>query len=454
MNGRPIWIRNPLAVLADGAENGIVVEDGRIAALVGAGQSPDGFGAGTDYELFDASGLVILPGLVNTHHHFYQTLTRAHRQAINKPLFPWLTALYPIWQHLTPEMVDVATRLALSELLLSGCTTAADHHYVFPRRIEEAVDIQVEAARAVGMRAVLTRGSMSLGVEDGGLPPRSMVQDEDRILADCERVISRYHQPRDGAMIQIALAPCSPFSCSPACMRDTARLARDHGVRLHTHIAETQDETDYCLATHGLRPVDFLEDVNWIGEDVWVAHGIHFSDEEVTRLGNARVGICHCPSSNMVLASGQCRALELEEGGAPVGLGVDGSASNDGSNMIQEVRQALLLQRLRYGAERIDHGRVLAWATQGSARCLGRADIGEIAVGKRADLAFFRLEEMRFSGAQDPLAALVLCGAHRAHAVMVEGQWRVRDGRLVGVDEGALIAEHSAAARRLSAAAA
>lgn len=449
VNGRPIWIRNPLATLADGAENGIVVEGGRVAALIGAGRTPEGFGAGTDYELFDASDLVVVPGLVNTHHHFYQTLTRAHRDAINKPLFPWLTALYPIWQHLTPDMIDIATRLALSELVLSGCTTAADHHYVFPQRIEEAVDIQVAAARTVGIRAVLSRGSMSLSVEDGGLPPRSVVQDEDRILADCERVIARYHETGDGARIQIALAPCSPFSCSPACMRDTATLARAHGVRLHTHIAETEDETDYCLAAHGMRPVDFLQDVGWMGDDVWVAHGIHFSDEEVARLGDAHVGVCHCPSSNMVLASGLCRALELEERGAPVGLGVDGSASNDGSNMIQEVRQALLVQRLRYGAKRIDHRRVFAWATRGSARCLGRSDIGEIAVGKRADLAFFRLDEMRFSGAQDPLAALVLCGAHRAHAVMVEGEWRVSDGHLVDVDEAALVAEHSAAARRL-----
>ena len=453
MNAKPLWVKHPLSILAVGAENGLVVEGGRITALVGAGESPPGYENGTAYDIYDASDQVILPGLVNTHHHFYQTLTRAHSSAINKPLFPWLTALYPIWQHLTPDMVTLATRLALSELLLSGCTTAADHHYVFPRDIAEAVDIQVEAARAVGMRVALTRGSMSLSQEDGGLPPKSMVQSEDAILADCERVISRYHEGGDGAFIQIVLAPCSPFSCTPQCMRDTATVARAHGVRMHTHIAETHDETAHCLEAYKLRPVDFLEDVGWMADDVWVAHGIHFSDEEVTRLGKAGVGVCHCPSSNMVLASGLCRTAELEDGGAPVGVGVDGSASNDGSNMIQEVRQAMLLQRLQYGAETIDHKRALTWATKGSARCLGRSDIGEISVGKRADLAAFKLDEMRFSGAQDPLAALILCGAHRAHAVMVEGDWKVMDGALAGVDEQALIADHSAAARALWAAA-
>ncbi len=243
MNAKPLWIKDPLAILAKGAENGLVVDGGVIIALVGAGQTPSGHDQGTVYDIYDASDQVILPGLVNTHHHFYQTLTRAHSSAINKPLFPWLTALYPIWQHLTPDMVSLATRLALSELLLSGCTTAADHHYVFPRNITEAVDVQVEAARAVGMRAVLTRGSMSLSQEDGGLPPKSMVQSEDAILADCERVISRFHQAGDGAFIQIVLAPCSPFSCTPQCMRDTATVARTHGVRMHTHIAETHDET-------------------------------------------------------------------------------------------------------------------------------------------------------------------------------------------------------------------
>lgn len=435
-------------MLAAGAGGGVVVRDGAIAELVAAGAQPQAFEARA-FDVYDASHEVVLPGLVSTHHHFYQTLTRAHRAAINKPLFPWLQALFPVWRHLTPDHIAVSTRLVLAELLLSGCTTAADHHYVFPHGLDEAVDIQADEVRRSGMRATLTRGSMSLSIEDGGLPPRALVQAEDVILAESERVIKRHHETGAGAMIQVALAPCSPFSSTIECMRDTAALARANGVRLHTHIAETDDETRHCLATYGMRPVDFLDRVGWIGKDVWVAHGIHFTDEEVARLGRGHVGVCHCPTSNMLLASGICPTLDLEAKGAAVGLGVDGSASNDCSNMMQEVRQALLVQRLRYGAERVDHLRALDWATRGSARCLGRDDIGEIAVGKRADLALFRLDELRFSGAQDPLAALVLCGAHRAHAVMVEGRWRVMDGALCDIDERALRAEHHAAAERL-----
>jgi len=419
---------------------------------VPSGQTPSRDNDGNMPETFDASRHVVLPGLVNTHHHFYQTLTRAHRTAINKPLFPWLTALFPVWRHLTPDMIAVSTRLALAELLLSGCTTAADHHYVFPQGLEEAIDIQADEVRAMGMRAMLTRGSMSLCDEDGGLPPRTVVQAEDVILAESERLIKRHHETGAGAMVQIALAPCSPFSCTADCMRDTAMLARTHGVRLHTHIAETHDETDHCLATYGMRPAVFLEDVGWSGDDVWVARGIHFTADEIARLGETAVGVCHCPTSNMLLASGICPALDLERAGVAVGLGVDGSASNDGSNMMQEVRQALLIQRLKYGAEQIDHLRALRWATTGSARCLGRDDIGEITIGKRADLALFTLDEARFSGAEDPLAALVLCGAHRADAVMVEGRWRVRDGSIPDMDMDALRAAHHDAATRLWAA--
>ncbi len=444
-----MWIKQPLAILAENAADGIVVRGGEITELIAAGDTPSGLDAATDMDVFDAREHVILPGLVSTHHHFYQTLTRAHRSAINKPLFPWLEALFPVWRHLTPELIALSTRLALAELLLSGCTTASDHHYVFPDGLDEAIDIQVEEARASGMRATLTRGSMSLSVEDGGLPPREVVQREDVILRDSERVISAYHESGPGARVQIALAPCSPFSCTREGMRDTAALARSHGVRLHTHIAETHDETAHCLATFGMRPVDYLEDTGWFGPDVWVAHGIHFDDGELERLGASHMSVCHCPSSNMVLSSGICRTLELEENGVTVGLGVDGSASNDCSNMMQEVRQALMIQRLQYGAERVDHLRALKWGTSGSAGCLGRDDIGEISVGKRADLALFKLDELRFSGAEDPIAALVLCGAHRADAVMVEGDWRVRGGHLCGLDEARLRAEHHAAAQTL-----
>jgi len=449
MNAGPergsLWIKSPLAIMAEGAENGLVVQDGRIVELVPSGATPRTEGTG----VFDASEHVVLPGLINAHHHFYQTLTRAHPAALDKALFPWLESLYPIWAGLTPDMVALSSRLAIAELLLSGCTTASDHHYFVFSGLDNAIDIQVAEARRMGIRAVLTRGSMSLSQEEGGLPPRHVVQPEEVILAEGERLIGAYHDPAEGAMLQIVLAPCSPFSVSGALMRETAALARRHGVRLHTHLAETADETAFCEAQFGLRPLDYLASVDWLVDDVWLAHGIHFTRPEIARLGAAGVGICHCPSSNMILASGICPALELEAAGAPIGLGVDGSASNDGSNMIQEVRQAFLLQRLHSGADRVGHLAALRWATEGSARCLGRNDIGRIAVGKQADLALFKLDEPRFSGAGDPLAALVLCGAQRADRVMVAGEWRVVDGALPELDLDALMVEHQAAARRL-----
>jgi 8-oxoguanine deaminase len=440
-----LWIRDPLAVLARGAERGFVVEGTRIVELVPAGAEP----RQPVSTVFDAREHVVLPGLVNTHHHFYQTLTRAVRSALNKELFDWLKALYPIWSGLSEDALDLATRMALSELLLSGCTTAVDHHYVFPGGLEHALDVQVAAARSVGMRVVLTRGSMNLSVEDGGLPPKTVVQTPDAIMADSERVIGRFHERGDGAMVQIALAPCSPFSVTRELMAATAELAAREDVRLHTHLAETEDENRFCEATFGCRPLDYLEDVGWLNDRVWLAHGIHFNDAEIGRLGRAGVGIAHCPSSNMTLASGTCRVLALEQAGAPVGLAVDGSASNDVSNMAQEMRQALLLQRLALGAARVTHFEPLRWATEGSARCLGRSDIGAIAPGKQADLALFRLDEPRFASCEDPLAGLVLCGAHHADRVMVGGRWLVEDGEIVGVDLAALQARHREAARRL-----
>ncbi len=443
-----LWLKNPLAVLASkgvDAGGGLVIEDDRIIEILPAGSRPSTEVA----NIFDGSAHVVLPGLINTHHHCYQTLTRACPAALNKELFPWLKSLYPIWAGLNEAMIHVATRLAAAELLLSGCTTTVDHHYIFPETAQQALDIQVDAIRQIGIRAVLTRGSMSLGEDQGGLPPCNTIQDEDTILADCERVIRRYHDPAPGSMLQIGLAPCSPFSVSEELMRETARLARANNVRLHTHLAETRDENDFCLKQFGLRPVDYLERVGWMNKDVWLAHGIHFTDEEIIRLGRAGVGICHCPSSNMILGSGQCRTRDLEQAGCPVGLGVDGSASNDCSNMMQEVRQALLLQRLRYGSAGVSHQDALRWATMGSAACLGREDIGEIAVGKQADLALFTLDEPRFSGAGAPLAALLLCGAHRADYVMVAGRWKVEKGELVGVDLAQLIAEHTENAQLL-----
>jgi 8-oxoguanine deaminase len=442
------WIKQPLATLADGAGDGLVVEDGRIAALVKSGETP----ARID-RTFDASRHVVVPGLINTHHHFFQTLTRAHPAAINKELFPWLKALYPIWaRNVTPDAFRLATRLALTELLMSGCTCASDHHYLYPVGMEGAMDIQAEEAAAVGIRMTLNRGSMNLSEKDGGLPPDGVVQDEDTILADCERVLGRYHDAADGSMLQVALAPCAPFTVTKRLMIDTVGLAEKHNCRLHTHLGETRDENEYCLQHFSCRPVDYLEECGWLTERVWLAHGIHFNDREIANLGRHKVGICHCPTSNMTLASGQCRTKELEAAGSPIGLGVDGSASNDNSNLMESVRHALMLNRLTYDAASVTHFDALRWATEGSARCLGRDDLGRIAIGQQADLAFYTLDELRFSGAGDPLAALVLCGAHAADRVMVKGAWKVEDGSPVGVDVQKLRAEHGAAARAFLAA--
>jgi 8-oxoguanine deaminase len=448
MSAPRIWLQNPLAIFtANGldARGGLVLENGIIDEVLAAGAQP----ARPCDQVFDAREHVVLPGLINTHHHFYQTLTRAWAPVVNQPLFPWLKTLYPVWARLTPEKLALASKVALTELLLSGCTTAADHHYLFPEGLEDAIDVQVGVVRELGMRAMLTRGSMSLGEADGGLPPQQTVQQGEVILADSQRLIERYHQRGDGAQIQIALAPCSPFSVTTEIMRASAEMAERMDVRLHTHLAETLDEEDFCLQRFGLRTVDYLDSVGWLGPRTWLAHGIHFNPDEIARLGAAGTGVCHCPSSNMRLASGICPTLELTDAGAPLGLGVDGSASNDASNMILEARQALYLQRLRYGAAAITPERVLGWATRGSAQLLGRTDIGELAPGKQADLALFKLDELRFSGSHDPLSALLLCGADRADRVMIGGQWRVIDGQVPGLDIAQLIAQHRKAAREL-----
>ena len=342
-----LWIKDPLAIFADGAERGIVVQDGRIVELVAAGRNP----ATPDVTAFDAGEHVVLPGLINTHHHFYQTLTRAVPAALDRELFPWLQALYPIWARLTPEALDLGVTLAMAELMLSGCTTTTDHHYVFPAGLEDAIDIEVAAARRLGLRVLLTRGSMNLSQRDGGLPPDSVVQDEDTILADFERVVARYHEAGDGAMVQIALAPCSPFSVTTSLMRATADLARRLDVRLHTHLAETEDENRFCQEAHNCRPLDYLEDCGWLNDRIWLAHGIHFNAGEIKRLARAGTTVSHCACSNQTLASGTCPVCAMEEAGMRVGLGVDGSASNDASNLMQEVRAAFLLQRGRYGVE-------------------------------------------------------------------------------------------------------
>src|SRR5882672_3296994 len=394
-----IWIRDPLAILAEGAERGIVIRDGQIVELVPAGGQP----ATTGVAVFDAAEHVVLPGLINTHHHFYQTLTRALPAAMDRELFPWLQALYPVWARLTPESLHLGVTVAMSELLLSGCTTTTDHHYVFPGGLEDSIDIEVAAAKRLGLRVLLTRGSMNRSQRDGGLPPDSVVQDEDTILADSERVVARYHETGPAAMVQIALAPCSPFSVTTSLMRATADLASRLNVRMHTHLAETEDENRYCQEIHNCRPLDYLEDCGWLNDRVWLAHGIHFEAGEMKRLARAGTTISHCPCSNQTLASGTCPVCAMEQAGVRIGIGVDGSASNDGSNLMQEVRAAFLLQRSRYGVKAVSHIDALRWATKGSAACVGRTDIGEIAVGKMADLALFKLDEPRFSGSGDPL---------------------------------------------------
>jgi 8-oxoguanine deaminase len=439
-----VWIKDPLAILADGAERGIVVKDGKIVELVPKGGQP-----ATSAAFFEAGDHVVLPGLINTHHHFYQTLTRALPAAMDRELFPWLQALYPVWSKLTPKSLELGVTVAMSELLLSGCTTTTDHHYVFPAGLEDAVDIEVGVARRLGVRVLLTRGSMNLSQRDGGLPPDSVVQDEDTILADSARVVAKHHQRGADAMVQIALAPCSPFSVTTSLMRATAELAEKLDVRLHTHLAETEDENKFCEQMYGCRPLDYLEQCGWLNARTWLAHGIFFSPDEMKRLGKAKTSISHCACSNQILASGCCPVCEMEEAGVAIGLGVDGSASNDGSNLMQEVRAAFLLQRARYGVGKVSHKDALRWATKGSAACVGRPELGEIAVGNAADLAMFKLDELRFSGHGDPLAALVLCGAHCADRVMVGGKWAVIDGAIPGLDVADLIRSHSAAAHAM-----
>lgn len=447
-SGRRIWIKQPLACFTATDQQvggGLVITGNTISEVLATGQQP----SQPCDEVFDAREHVVLPGLVNTHHHFYQTLTRAWGPVVSEPLFPWLQQLYPVWAKLTPEALALATEVAMAELLLSGCTTTSDHHYLFPQGMEDAIDIEAEVVSRMGMRAMLTRGSMSLGQASGGLPPEHTVQTAEDILADSERLIKRYHQRGDGAQIQIALAPCSPFSVTTDIMRASAEMAEALDVRLHTHLAETLDEEEFCLKRFGLRTVDYLDSVGWLSHRTWLAHGIHFNQQEIERLGAAGCAICHCPVSNMRLASGICRTLELEQAGAIISLGVDGSASNDASNMMYEARQTLYLQRLRYGARDITPELILRWATLGGAKALGRSDIGLLAVGKQADISLYRLDDLRFSGSHDPLAALLLCGAEQADRVMIGGKWRVTDGSIVGLDTEALIARHRQAAKQL-----
>lgn len=428
---------------------GLFARDGFIEAVGPSDTLPV-----TADEILDASGLLVLPGLVNTHHHLYQTLTRAVPGAQDAGLFDWLKVLYPIWARMTPEDVDLATRTGLLELAHSGCTTAFDHHYLWPNG--STVADQVAAAHEVGVRFHVSRGSMSLGESAGGLPPDSVVEDEDVILADCADVIDRFHDPAPGSMTRVVLAPCSPFSVTPDLMRRSVELARDKGVRLHTHLAETRDEEDFCVATFGARPVPYAEDLGWAGPDVWYAHGIFVNDEEIGRMAAAGTGVAHCPSSNMRLASGIAPVARYLAAGVPVGLGVDGSASNDGSNMLGETRLALLLARLA-SSPGIGSGPQMAartaleMATLGGAAVLGRDDIGSLAEGKCADFFTLDLSRIEYAGAlHDPVAAALLCAPVPALHTYVQGRAIVSGGECTCLlHEQHWIDEHNRAAARL-----
>jgi len=424
----------------------ILIQDGSIAEI-GAGPPDPRVAEGA--EVIDASGKVVLPGFVNAHHHLCQTLTRAYPPAMDAPLFAWLKALYPLWAELDEEALYLAALVGLAELILSGCTTTTDHHYIFTPGLERAIDIEIEAAREIGIRFHPCRGSMSLGEEEGGLPPGSVVQREEEILADSERLIKAYHDPSPGAMVRIALAPCSPFSVTPELMRATAELARRYGVRLNTHLAETEDEEAFCLARFGLRPVEYLEELGWLASDVWITHAVHLNEEEIVRLAEAGVAVAHCPSSNMRLGSGIAPVVELRKQGIPVGLGVDGSASNDSSNMLLEIRQALLLQRAAHGPSALKVREALEMATLGGARCLGREDVGRLEVGKAADIAIFDLEELNYSGAGDPLGALVLCAPTTVETLIVKGRIVVKDHEIRTIDLERIERRHREKARKL-----
>jgi 8-oxoguanine deaminase len=411
-------------------------------------------------KVIDASRHVVLPGLVNTHHHFYQTLTRALPAVQDAKLFDWLLYLYEIWKGVDEDAVYWSSRLAMAELLKTGCTLTTDHHYLYPKGFKDDLPgIQFAAASELGLRFAPTRGSMSRSKKDGGLPPDSVVQDEDRILAECDATISRYHDPAPGSMRRVALAPCSPFSVSEASMRDAAALARRRGVRLHTHLAETADEEEFCVSMYGRRPLRLMEDCGFVGPDVWYAHGIFFDDGELKLLARTKTGVAHCPSSNMRLGSGIARVREMLDLGVPVGLGVDGSASNDSSDMLGEARQAMLLQRVRYGSGGLSAREALSVATEGGARILGYEELGRIEEGWIADLALFDVMKLEYAGAlADPVAALLLCGYnHGADHVIVNGELALESGRLAGAgarsgtDEEAIRTNADRASRSLMA---
>ncbi len=410
-------------------------------------------------EILDLTGYIILPGLINTHHHFYQTLTRVVPDAQNVNLFHWLKTLYPIWGRMTPGDIYISTQTALAELALSGCTTASDHLYIFPNG--SRLDDEIEAAKEIGVRLHASRGSMSLGESKGGLPPDSVVEEETYILKDSQRIIEQYHDPKPGAMVQVVLAPCSPFSVTGDLMRESASLAREYGVQLHTHLAETQDEETFCIEKFGLRPVALMEELSWLNDDVWFAHSVHVNKDEIRQYAEKGCGVAHCPTSNMRLASGIAPTMDMLQAGVKVGLGVDGSASNDGSNLLEETRQALMASRVRAGlmgaskstgedAPLMTARQALEAATRSGAAVLGRPDLGSLEAGKCADLCAIKLDKLEYAGGlHDPISAVVFCSPVKVDYTVVHGKVIVKEGELLTLDVHKLVEQHNQAARRL-----
>lgn len=435
------------------SDGGLFIENGFISQVGATRDLPS-----TADEVLNLKGRVVLPGLVNTHHHFYQTLTRAVPAAQDANLFNWLTTLYPIWAKIQPDDIFTSTQTALAELALSGCTAAADHLYLYPNGSK--LDDEIAAAAEIGLRLHASRGSMSLGEADGGLPPDSVVDDEESILKDSQRLIQKYHDAKPGSMVQIVLAPCSPFSVTSDLMKQSAKLAREYGVHLHTHLAETEDEEQFCLEKFGHRPVEYMQEVDWVGDDVWFAHAVWVNDEEIKIFAQHNCGVAHCPSSNMRLASGIAPIKKYRRAGVNVGLGVDGSASNDGSHLLAEARNAMLLARVQEGItgfslsddpnRKLMTARETLWmGTRGGAAILGREDIGSLEAGKCADFFAVDLNKLGFAGMHDPVAAIVFGQPVNVEYTVVGGKFVVKEGRLATVDERKLIERHNSAAKRL-----
>ena len=420
----------------------LLVEEGLVAE-VGDGALPD-----ADSRV-DLGGVLVTPGLVNTHHHLYQTLTRAH--ATDADLFTWLRLLYPIWARIDAEAEYAAARTGLAELALSGCTTVFDHHYVFPRGRTGLIEAEVQAARELGLRLVASRGSMDLGESDGGLPPDELVEELDTVLADTQRLVADLHERAPGAHIQIAVAPCSPFSVTGKLMEESAALARGEGLLLHTHLAETAEEEAYCRELYGCTPVEYLERLGWLADDVWCAHCVHLAEDDVRRFGETGTGVAHCPTSNLRLGAGIAPVRDLLDAGVRVGLGVDGSASNERSDLFLEVKQALLVARGRGGPAALTARDALRLGTRGGAAVLRRDDIGSLEADKCADFAVWRTDGLELAGAADTVAGLVLSGPHRVDRLVVGGEEVVRDGALVRADEDEIARAHRRQAERLCA---